>query len=116
RILHVRAGPQPRWLMPRTRRRCACVRAGPRVLLSIIPSLPKPYRVRPASLADADALVAHRIGMFTDMGVDMDAAAVSAAFRRWLFHALPSSTYRAWVVETADGAIVAGGGVTVTSW
>jgi GNAT superfamily N-acetyltransferase len=78
--------------------------------------LVKPYRVRPASLADADALVAHRIGMFTDMGVDMDAAAVSAAFRRWLFHALPSSTYRAWVVETADGAIVAGGGITVVPW
>jgi GNAT superfamily N-acetyltransferase len=78
--------------------------------------LAKPYRVRRASLADADALVAHRIGMFTEMGVEMDAAALSAAFRRWLFDALPSGVYRAWVVETADGAIVAGGGVTVIPW
>jgi len=54
--------------------------------------------------------------MFTDMGVDMDTAAVSAAFRRWLFHALPNSTYRAWVVETDDGTIVAGGGLTVIPW
>jgi GNAT superfamily N-acetyltransferase len=78
--------------------------------------LAKPYRVRRASLADADALVAHRIAMFTDMGVEMDAAALSAAFRRWLFDALPSGVYRAWVAETADGTIVAGGGIIVMPW
>jgi GNAT superfamily N-acetyltransferase len=74
------------------------------------------YRVRTASLADADALVAHRIGMFTDMAVEMDAAVVSARFRRWLFDALPSSVYRAWVVEAADRTIVGGGGITVLPW
>src|SRR2546425_1389057 len=54
--------------------------------------------------------------MFTDMGVDMDAAAVSATFRRWLFDALPNGVYRAWVVETSDGTIVGGGGITVVPW
>ena len=54
--------------------------------------------------------------MFSDMGVDMDAAALSVTFRRWLFDALPSGVYRAWVVETDDGTIVAGGGMTVIPW
>jgi GNAT superfamily N-acetyltransferase len=85
--------------------------------LSIIrDTLPESYRVRKASLADADALVAHRIGMFTDMGVEMDVAVVKAAFRRWLFDALPNGVYRAWVVETADGTIAGGGGITVIPW
>jgi GNAT superfamily N-acetyltransferase len=74
------------------------------------------YRVRAASLADADALVAHRIGMFTDMGVAMDTVLVSSKFRRWLFDALPSGVYRAWVAETTDGTIVGGGGITVVPW
>jgi GNAT superfamily N-acetyltransferase len=92
------------------------VLAWPQALLSIIPGLAEVYRVRRASLADADALVAHRIGMFTDMGVDMEVAALSAAFRRWLFDAVPHGVYRAWVVETADGTIVGGGGITVVPW
>jgi GNAT superfamily N-acetyltransferase len=74
------------------------------------------YRIRTASLADANALVAHRIGMFTEMGVDMDADLVSTRFRRWLFDALPSGIYRAWVVEASDGTIVGGGGITVVPW
>ena len=68
------------------------------------------YRIRAATLADADALVRHRIGMFSDMGVEMDAAAVADAFRRWLDTAMPSDTYRAWVVETSGGAVVAAEG------
>jgi len=74
------------------------------------------YRIRAATLADADALVRHRIGMFSDMGVEMDAAAVADAFRRWLDMAMPSDTYRAWVVETSGGAVVGGGGITVVPW
>ena len=74
------------------------------------------YRVRRASLADADALVAHRIGMFNDMGVEQDTTSVSARFRRWLFDALPSGVYRAWVVETGDGRIVGGAGITIVPW
>jgi len=73
------------------------------------------YRVRVATLADADALVRHRIGMFTDMGVSMDAAIVADRFRRWLHGAMPSGVFRAWVVETSN-IIVAGGGITVMPW
>ena len=74
------------------------------------------YRVRPATLDDADALVRHRIGMFTDMGVPLDAPALERSFRAWLGAMMPAGTYRAWLVETSDGLIAAGGGITVLPW
>jgi GNAT superfamily N-acetyltransferase len=73
------------------------------------------YQVRPATLNDADALVRHRIGMFTDMGFALDAAHESA-YRAWLADAMPAGTYLAWVVEDAHRAIVGGGGITVIPW
>ena len=82
------------------------------------------YLVRVATLADQEALVAHRVGMFADMGVEMDQE-TAAAFRRWLADAMPSGLYRAWVVEMAGGGtaghpdeprLVAGGGITVLPW
>jgi GNAT superfamily N-acetyltransferase len=74
------------------------------------------YRVRVATRADADAIVRHRIGMFVDMGVEMDTAAVGRAFRVWLDNALPTGEYRGWLIETGAGEIVAGGGITVLPW
>ncbi len=74
------------------------------------------YRVRTASLADADVLVAHRVSMFTDMEVEMDATLVASKFRRWLFDALPSGVYRAWLAEAGDRTVVGGGGITVVPW
>jgi len=78
--------------------------------------LPTDYRVRPATLADADVLVRHRIGMFTDMGVAMDVARLEASFQAWLASQMPSGAYRGWLVETADGRIVGGGGITILPW
>ena len=79
------------------------------------------YRVRPATLDDADALVHHRLGMFTDMGTVFDAHEVERAFRQWLGEMMPAGVYRAWVVEGPAEAgrhvpIVAGGGITVLPW
>jgi GNAT superfamily N-acetyltransferase len=74
------------------------------------------YRVREATLDDASVLVHHRIGMFTDMGVRFDAAALAEAFEAWLRDVMPAGTYRAWLVESEDGAIVAGGGITILPW
>lgn len=54
--------------------------------------------------------------MFSDMAVEMDRTAVARAFRGWLDGAMASGVYRAWVVETADGNVVAGGGITVLPW
>jgi GNAT superfamily N-acetyltransferase len=58
------------------------------------------YRVRPATLDDVDALVHHRIGMFSDMGTSFDVTTVENAFRAWLAEMMPAGTYRTWVVET----------------
>ena len=78
--------------------------------------MPADYRVRPATLDDTDVLVRHRVGMFTDMGVAMDVAALETAFRAWLTEMMPAGTYRAWLVETGEGHVVGGGGITVLPW
>ena len=78
--------------------------------------MPADYRVRPATLDDTDVLVRHRVGMFTDMGVPMDVAALEIAFRAWLAEMMPAGTYRAWLVEAHDGDVVGGGGITVLPW
>lgn len=75
-----------------------------------------PYHVREATLADTDALVHHRVAMFTDMGLTFDREAVNAPFRAWLARQMPAGTYRAWVVEDDSGAVVAGGGATIIPW
>ena len=74
------------------------------------------YRVREATLADADVLVRHRIGMFTDMGLTLDAAALDAAFRVWLAEKMREGIYRAWLAEAEDGTVAAGGGISILPW
>ena len=74
------------------------------------------YRVRGATLDDAHALVHHRTRMFVDMGVPMDRAAAEQALRQWLARSMASGVYRAWLVETDAGEVVAGGGITVLPW
>jgi GNAT superfamily N-acetyltransferase len=78
--------------------------------------LPVEYLVRPATLDDTDVLVRHRVAMFTDMGIALDVAGLEAAFRAWLTEMMPAGTYRAWLVETGDGQVVGGGGITVLPW
>jgi GNAT superfamily N-acetyltransferase len=73
------------------------------------------YRVRPATIDDVDALVHHRIAMFEDMGVVLDASAVAATFRPWLAETMPKGLYRAWVIELGP-VTVAGGGITIIPW
>ena len=74
------------------------------------------YRIRPATLADAAVLVRHRIGMFTDMGVRLDADQLDGAFRAWLDEVMPARTYQAWLAETASGEVACGGGITIVPW
>lgn len=74
------------------------------------------YRLREATLDDADVLVRHRTAMFSDMGVPMDTARLVTAFRAWLAVHLPAGTYRAWLVEDETGAIASGGGMTILPW
>jgi GNAT superfamily N-acetyltransferase len=83
---------------------------------SIIRALMPDYRIRAATLDDLDTLVHHRVAMFTDMGVEVNVAALSHAYNAWLQKMLPPGNYHAWVSETASGAVVAGGGILVLPW
>jgi GNAT superfamily N-acetyltransferase len=77
------------------------------------------YRVRPATLADIDALVRHRLGMFTDMGTVFDAPLIDGMFRNWLREMMPAGEYRGWLCETdsaEDIAVAAGAGITLLRW
>jgi GNAT superfamily N-acetyltransferase len=74
------------------------------------------YRMREATHRDADVLVRHRIAMFTDMGLVLDAPALDAAFRVWLLENMAAGIYRAWLVEAADGSVAAGGGISILPW
>jgi GNAT superfamily N-acetyltransferase len=73
------------------------------------------YSVRPATLNDADILVRHRVEMFTDMGVIVDRSAADR-FKNWLAEMMPDGTYRAWLLETETGEVIAGGGITILPW
>jgi GNAT superfamily N-acetyltransferase len=74
------------------------------------------YRIRPATLDDRTILAQHRVRMFKDMNETKNATAIGARFVEWLGAAMPEGTYRAWLVEDARGAVVAGGGITLLPW
>jgi GNAT superfamily N-acetyltransferase len=73
------------------------------------------YRLRVATLDDLDVLVHHRVAMFQDMGVALDAAAIAGAFGPWLLEMMPKGLYRAWVVGSGS-QVVSGGGITILPW
>jgi GNAT superfamily N-acetyltransferase len=53
--------------------------------------------------------------MFADMGVPIDPE-WHDQFRTWLDEMMPAGVYRAWLVESDAGDVVAGGGLTVLPW
>ncbi|MFM8533910.1 MAG: GNAT family N-acetyltransferase [Acidimicrobiia bacterium] len=74
------------------------------------------YSIRTATIADIPHIVSHRELMFTDMGIPAAFEEMRSATERWLRDALPSNTYRGWLVVAPDGAIAAGGGLIVIPW
>jgi GNAT superfamily N-acetyltransferase len=74
------------------------------------------YRVREATLEDLETLVRHRVAMFADMDVEVDAPALATAYRAWLRATMPAGEYYAWVCETEMREIVAGGGLSLFRW
>ncbi len=83
---------------------------------SIIRRVTATYQIREATIDDVAALVHQRVAMFLDMGMTFDVAAVESAFGGWLREAMSEGTYRGWLVETAAGEIVAGGGASILPW
>jgi GNAT superfamily N-acetyltransferase len=84
----------------------------------VTPSIPKrrrragrpAFRLRPATLADADLLVRHRIGMWRDIGNRTPAAirAHAPVYRRWMLPRMRSGAFVAFVAES--GGSIAGSG------
>jgi GNAT superfamily N-acetyltransferase len=74
--------------------------------------------IRPATVADAPFVVHQRRAMFADMGVGDPAGldAMDATFAPYVTRALDDGTYRAWLAQTSDGRVVAGGGLIVHEW
>jgi len=71
------------------------------------------YTIRPATMADVPIIIHHRHAMFTEMGLAGDYEALDKDFRQWLQQALVNQGYYGWMVETAAGEIVGGGGLSL---
>jgi GNAT superfamily N-acetyltransferase len=74
--------------------------------------------IRLATPRDCEVILHHRRSMFRDMGEGTPATLdrMVATSRPWLERALAEGSYRAWLAETADGKVVAGGGILISSW
>src|SRR5690349_5485758 len=74
--------------------------------------------IRPATSADAEALIAHRRAMFDEMGYSDRAMldAMATAFRPWLLARMATGEYLAWVAATPDASVVAGLGLWLMDW
>jgi len=74
--------------------------------------------VREATAADSPHVMRHRRLMFYAMGERDNAKlnAMRASSELYFRSALVDGSYRGWVAETADGAIVAGGGIVISPW
>jgi len=73
---------------------------------------------RPATPHDCEIILHHRRSMFRDMGEGTPASLdrMVETTRPWLKQALSEGSYRAWLAETAEGKVVAGGGILISSW
>ncbi|HEY7941922.1 MAG TPA: GNAT family N-acetyltransferase [Candidatus Limnocylindrales bacterium] len=74
--------------------------------------------LRQATPDDQAVILGHRRGMFRDMwaGTSEQLDRMIEATAPWLAGALADGSYRGWLAVTADGQVVAGGGVIVTPW
>jgi GNAT superfamily N-acetyltransferase len=74
--------------------------------------------VREATLADLPHILRQRRLMFYAMGERDNARldAMQASSELYFRSALVDGSYRGWIAETADGKVVAGGGIVVSPW
>ena len=76
------------------------------------------FHIREATLNDLHHLVHHRRAMFEDMGHRDPAALhrVDQASQEYFTEALRLGAYKAWLAETPDARVVAGGGIVIAAW
>jgi len=71
---------------------------------------------REATLNDIPVLVRQRRLMWVEVTNAKDEKALDAmdeAYKKYITKTLPAGTFKAWVIETKNGRIVAGGGLAV---
>jgi GNAT superfamily N-acetyltransferase len=76
------------------------------------------YRVRPATAADVETIVAQRRAMIADMGEQDQARldAMAAEALPWLERNMADGDYLTWLAVAPDGSIAAGVGLWLMEW
>ena len=77
------------------------------------------FGIRPAASTDAEIIAHHRRAMSVDVLGPFDAAdleAMDASFTPYVRRGLEDGLYRGWLACSADGQVVAGGGLIVHEW
>lgn len=76
------------------------------------------FHIRTAGLQDLHHLIHHRRAMFEDMGYRDPAVLdrVDQSSREYFSEALRLGTYKAWLAETSESRVVAGGGIVIAPW
>ncbi len=77
---------------------------------------PTPVEVRPATVADVEAILCLREMMFEDMGLAGERAGWIGACRQILVDGLTAGDLIGVVAETEDGLVVASGLATIRRW
>ena len=74
--------------------------------------------IREAGLDDLTHLVHPRRAMFEDMGYNDSAALrqVDQSSQVYFADALRLGTYKAWLAETLEARVIAGGGIVIADW
>lgn len=73
----------------------------------------KTYQVRRATVGDASTIAEHRASMFLDMGriSKEEHSVLKSASRAYLLKAISEQEYLAWLAESDEQVVVAGGGM-----
>ena len=76
------------------------------------------WKIRVATPKDIEAILAHRRGMFEDMGftAPMVLDQVVAASRNFIEAGLTNGSYRGFLAVTDQDAVIAGAGLAITDW
>jgi ribosomal protein S18 acetylase RimI-like enzyme len=76
------------------------------------------WKIRAATEKDLDCILAHRRGMFEEMGFTDPTLLdqVVAASRDFIKNGLATGSYRGFLAVTGNNEVVAGAGLAVTDW
>ncbi len=76
------------------------------------------FTIRPATLDDAEIIVAHRRALYAEMGHEdpRELDEMCTAFRLWLRRTMEAREYFGWLAMNQGGAVVSGVGLWLMDW